>query len=95
MFIYETNCTVANGDDIEAMVDACKEISWKTLVKYVDIHEVADLFPDYNWTAIGLGKGFGIRLKDDHSVRFCKSTYQGRPCYYIEWSGIEYVFTEE
>ena len=34
----------------------------------------------------------GLRLKDDWHVGYFKSTYDGKPCYYIDHSRIEYIF---
>lgn len=87
-FHYETNCVDSNGPDIQAMIDASRDITYATFIKHCVWRTWAE--------AQGYETGYlgGLKLKDDWHVRYAKSVFQGRPCYYIIWSGIENVFTE-
>ena len=39
------------------------------------------------------GSQRGLHLKDDWAVHFYRSRYDGAPCYYIEHSLIEHIWT--
>ncbi len=84
-YAFETTCVNARGDDITEMVDAAREITWGTIKKHISASELSILTSGY--TA-------ALRLQDDYSVRFYKSKYRGRPCYFIDHSAIEYVFVK-
>jgi hypothetical protein len=57
-----------------------KEISWKTFFQHVNKSDVKEMF-DYDITK-------------DYAVSAYKSIYKGKPCFYIQHSRIEYVFTK-
>jgi len=84
---YHTNCISARGNDISDMVDSSREIGYNTFIKNVDIEEIKEAFPQYDWDRRG-----GLKLKDDWAVRYYKGIYRGQPCVYIDHSAIEYVF---
>jgi hypothetical protein len=94
MYRYITNCISARARDIEAMTDCAREITYDTLIKHVGIKEVSSVYPfdQYDW---GSGKQNALRLKGDFMVAYWKSTYRGKPCYYIEHSRIEYIFVQD
>ena len=83
MFTYEICCVSANGDDIQEMVDRAREITWHTFTRYVPASTIVEMF------------GNCPHPKDDWSVSFYRSKYQGRKCYFIDHSCIEYVFTDQ
>lgn len=85
---YIGNCVSLNGDKINEMKDKSRNVTWKTFLKYVSIKDVKECFPGYEW------RGGGLHIKDDYAVSFCKSFYNGIPCYYICWSTIEFVWTK-
>lgn len=89
-FKFITRCVEANGDDITEMTEQSKDITAATFKKHCEWVEIAE--------SLGYHTGNGkpkntLRLENDYAVKFCKSTYQGKPCYYFVWSAIEYVFT--
>jgi len=84
-FNYVTCCVNARGEDIEKMVDAAIEVTYRTFIKHVHLRDLNDMF--------GYGPAYGsIMLCDDHHVRYFRSKYRGRKCYYVVHSAIEYVF---
>lgn len=86
-FHYITCCVNANGDDINAMVDLAREVSYRTIRR-----RCADLG---EWArSMGYCRG-GLTLKNDWAVSYYKSTYRKQPCYYILHSAIEYIFTRQ
>ena len=90
MYRYLTNCTCAKGDDIGDMVDKAREIVWQTFWRHVCREEVKMLFPHYDWEG-----GPDLKLKNDYAVRFYRSKFRKKRCYFVDHSCIEYVFTEK
>jgi hypothetical protein len=90
VYFYETNCTEAAGEDIQEMREAAVPISYLTMQKHC-----------YGLKRWALDHGYrrlrtkGPTLRTDPFVGFYKSTYQGKPCYYLTWSGIEWIWTKE
>lgn len=103
---YETNCVSANGDDITDMVDTAVDVTYEEFMRTVPIDQlfVAGIGYDYYWTpaqAIRAGvewhevaRNKPLTLKKDWHVTYHRSTYQGKPCYFICHSAIEYVFVK-
>jgi hypothetical protein len=89
VYRFEVACVQANGDDITEMVDSAREITYRTFFQYASRADVEGLFPFYDRTA----RHGGLSIKKDWHVRYFKSRYRGRPCYYLVHSAIEYVFT--
>ena len=61
---FETNCINADGDAITEMVDAAKEVTWRTFLKNVGADTINEEFGDCT-----------PALKDDYTVSFWKSKY--------------------
>ena len=88
-FKYACNCTdMYDGEPIQDMVDIEREITWETLLKHVSVEEINEIFPFYLDCP-------GLSLKSDYAVQFCKSKFEGKPCYFIRHSAIEYIFLKE
>jgi len=88
-FAYTTCCVNSTAAKIHAMVDAARDVTLATLRRHCrDIHQWAH---DMSY-AVGAERG--LHLADDFAVSFHKSHYDGRPCYYISHSAIEYIWTE-
>lgn len=69
---------------LEEMVDKAKTISYKTFIKHVDLQDIKALFPFY--------PKFNLHIQNDFAVGFYKSTFNGKTCYFIDHSSIEYIF---
>ena len=74
---------------LEDMMDNAVEVSYRTLVNAVGLDEIKELFPDYAWGQRGL------QLRDDANVAYFRSVYDGKKCYYVQHSRIEYIFVED
>ena len=85
-FRFVTDCVSARGRDIQAMVDQSIDVSIRTFAKYCDIKEIAEQL------GYATNKKNGLTLADDYAVRFSRSKYKGKRCYYLTHSSIEYVF---
>lgn len=88
---YEIRCIEAVGEDIGDMVDTELTITRRTFRRYVDHANLAALEAE-----LGYDKHpkQGLTMAGDWHVSYHRSTYQGRPCVYFAWSGIEHVFTD-
>jgi len=85
-FQYITNCVNSTAEKIDYMVDNAREITYKTFIKHVNWKEISRLLKyDTHYRS-------GLLLKNDWHVTYHKSTYEGTPCYYVQWSGIEWIF---
>lgn len=88
-FQYEMSCIEADGDAINKMKEDAEKVSYRNFLSHCE--GVID------WA---LSKGYdrnkrqGLTLKDDWHVGYYRSTYQGRPCYFLCWSGIEFIWTQ-
>lgn len=82
--VYTACCVSSTANAIDDMIDQSREITYKTFIKYVDCKELLNMFCE----------GFGWKsLKRDYHVRYFKSVYMGKPCYYLDHSSIEYIWT--
>jgi hypothetical protein len=81
---YTTNCVSSTANAIIEMVNKSREITYETFIKYVSSQELLEMFCNgLKWKS----------LKRDKHVRYYKSTYNGKPCYYLDHSAIEYIWT--
>ena len=88
---FETSCINApSGEVIIKMADQATPITYDTFMSYVNREDIVNMFPDYEW-----GRSKGLRLKNDPIPGYYKSIYMGKPCVYIKWSGIEFIFINE
>lgn len=84
--VYLTNCVGSTAELIDAMTDQAKEITYRTLLKYVSQAELNSVFPSYE------GLEDILTLKSDYAVSYFKSFYNGLKCVYVQHSMIEYIF---
>lgn len=88
-FCYHTNCIGSNGGSIRKMVESSKKITFSTFVKNCDSEDIKTLAA---YLGYACGKEKGLHLKDDCMVTYYKSEYNGKTCYYMSQSAIEYIF---
>lgn len=88
---YKTCCVQSTAKLIDHMVDNAKEVTYATIKKHCDGLEEFETGLCYDAET----KRGGLTLENDYAVGFYKSTYNGRPCYYIEHSRIEYIWTKQ
>ena len=84
---YITNCTESTAEKISNMVDNAKEIKYNTFLKHVKLNDLKSMFHFYSWNNDG-----GLKMKNDYAVSFYKSKYEKKPCVFVCWSAIEYIF---
>jgi Tfp pilus assembly protein PilV len=92
-FRYHTCCCAAGvtAEDIEAMRKQSREVTLGTFRRHCrdliswEAHNGYDTLDDRG----------GLRLKNDWHVAYYRSVYQGKRCYYLVHSAIEYIWLEE
>lgn len=88
-FKYFRNCVDHSQREVHLlndMIDNARDITWKTFSKHCDCK---DLIRNLGYV---VGNENGMKIQDDYAVSFYKSKYNGKPCYYIRHSAIEYIF---
>jgi hypothetical protein len=88
---FITDCVGVPYQDLDHLhqtIDSSTDITYRTFRKQVG----GDLV---DWIAQSLGydpTGRNLHIKQDWAVRFYRSTGKGKRCYFLVWSGIEYIF---
>jgi len=70
-------------------IDAEKQITRKTFLKYINIEELKKIE-----LSLGYDSHYkqGLTMPQDWHVTYWKSFYDGAPCVFFSWSGIEHIF---
>ena len=86
-FTYETSCVdCGDGEAINAMRHHpdCVGVSYRTMRRRCDgLAEWAKQKGYDRW----------LPLKNDRHVSYHRSVFRGATCYYLVWSGIEFIWT--
>ena len=89
---FVTSCIDAVGEDINEMKDILikKDLSTANF-----INKIAPKLGIDKELVEMLGFDSKRAFASDWALRCAKSFYQGIPCYYVQWSAIEYVFVDQ
>lgn len=89
---YTTCCVdcYGNVEALQAMIDDARPVTYRTFMEHVSRADLESVFPSYEWRSPQMG----LTLKRDWHVAYFKSSFEGRPCYYLVHSAIEYIFAE-
>lgn len=91
---YVGCCVDLKGRDITEMCDKATEVSYQTIRKRLG-KALMEFAESMGYETSPGGSRRGIFLSNDYHVRYYKSRYKGKPCYYIYHSCIEYVFIKK
>jgi hypothetical protein len=80
---YVGRCVELNKEGIEHMVEHSQEITLEEFRRHAE---------DLERLTAMLGYSSSFPIENDWHVRYFKSHYRGRPCVYMDWSAIEFVF---
>jgi hypothetical protein len=78
------------GEMIDEMVDAATEVAYATMLRNCVGLVEWSLSVGYDRT-----KQQGLTLKADPYVTFNRGHYDGMRCYFVQWSGMEFVWVHE
>ena len=87
-------CVDLKGHDITEMCDCATEVSYQTVRKRLG-KALMKFAASMGYETSPGGSKRGMFLSNDCYVRYYKSRYKGKPCYYIDHSCIEYVFIKK
>jgi hypothetical protein len=73
---------------LEALYDRDRPIQFRTFARHVYWQQLA------RQMGYVIGASCGLRLSRDYHVRFYRSRWEGKPCYHMVHSAIDFVFTE-
>jgi hypothetical protein len=82
---FETDCTSADGQDINDMKDIAGEITRRYFLAHVNRDSLKEMEK-----ALGYSRDF--TMAGDWHVSYYASVYRGKPCIYFVHSAIEYIF---
>ena len=98
---FSTGCVNSTAELIDAMTETSREITWRTFSQHVpaELLQATAPFSMYQYHGEHTNPITGeqtcpLHLSNDYAVTFHKGTYDGKPCYYIVHSCIEYIFQE-
>jgi len=78
------------GEQIQDMVDVSKRVTYETMRKHCE-----GLVDWLLWKGVVTERrGMVQALKESDWITFNKSNYDGIPCYYVDWSGIEFIWMQ-
>lgn len=82
------SCVNRSAEFVNAVKDRARDITYKTLIKYVAVETLKEYFSVYDW-----GQKDGLQIWDDYAVSFYKSQGSMYGTFYIvKHSGIEYFW---
>ena len=81
---YTTDCTTADDRAIYRMRVFAREIKATTFIRKCS--GISDFAVAYGYSTID-------DLLNHQGIKFYKSVYDSRPCYYIRLDGVKYVWT--
>lgn len=92
-FRYIGNCTNPElAPYLEDMMDQAKRVPYREVYAAVGRDAMAGVFGDFFWGNRPNRLKGDMALHQDPYVSFYKSKFRGFPCYFVQESGVEYVF---
>jgi hypothetical protein len=93
-YVYLTNCVDhKNGEDINEMTDNAVEINYRTFAAHTNPESLDKVLGE-----VGLAGGHKTirgKVMNDWHVQYFRSKFNGNRCYYLVYSGIEYIFVDK
>ncbi len=90
-YTYETSC-VQCKDRVEAlnkMTEDAVDVNYSTMLR-----NCLGLMTWATNTGYVRNVNQGLTLKNDWHVSYHRSAFEGRPCYYLVWSAIEFIWVK-
>jgi hypothetical protein len=84
-YAFLTSCLGASGDAITAMTAAAEEVTREEMAACCDLN---------TWAKVMEYDSLGLPYQEDWHLTYWKSNFEGKPCYYVDHSRIEYIFVE-
>lgn len=89
-YVLATRCVDQVGpqgiDDLRDLYANDRQVTYATFARHCDSESFArDL-------GYALGHAPGLKLKNDRCVRFYRSKWKGKPCFYVDQSAVDFIF---
>jgi hypothetical protein len=84
------NLSMGDVPDLYHMIDHARRVTYRSAVAKIGRKELGAVFPDYDWS----NKPRHLTMRKDWHVAYFRSTFRGKPVYYVKHSAIEYIFGE-
>jgi hypothetical protein len=91
-FRFTVTCVESDGESIQSMHDAARDITRATFCRLVNREDRLTLERRLQYDT-GRERG-GLRMANDWHVAYFRSTYRGAPCVGFDHSRIDHIFTE-
>ena len=90
-FKFVTSCVGSTEESITAMTRSFtkREVTYKTMARHCHLEAFKEAL---QYATPHHRERGGLLLQDDPFVLFWRSRYEGKPCYYLEHSRIEYIW---
>ena len=92
LYRYEASCPELGErvDALNAMIEAQVETTYSAMLRNcAGMMEWADRIGYERYPAQGL------TLKNDWHVGYYRSEFEGKPCYFLRWSAMEFIWVKE
>lgn len=86
---FVTNCTCSTAKLINLMIEKALPIRRRTFLSHIYLDDLYNVLP---YTRL---KKTGMRLQDDYHLTYYRSWFNGKVCYYVVWSAIEFIFIDK
>lgn len=90
-YFYRTCCvqcdSIIDRDKLNKMVDDPQDITYRTMLKHC--HGLLDWAVEHNYDR---RSDQGLTLRNDWHVSYHKGVWGNEPCYFLKWSGIEFIW---
>lgn len=88
-YVYRTCCVNSTAKLINEMIEEGQEVTLATFRRHCQ--GVSEWAQSMGYET---DKRRGLTLANDWHVRYYKSRYKGKPCYFIRHSAIEYIWVK-
>lgn len=87
---YWTCCVdlhrIEDVESLQAMVSRAQRVTYRTMLGHCQ--GLLDWAVEHGYVV----RGQDLRMKNDWHISYHKSVFLGRPCYFLRWSGIEFIW---
>ena len=89
---YLICCVESTAELIHSLCDSAEEIEFEEFAK--NCEELQEWAISKGYEGLRTGDSEGLNLQDDWHVTYNRGLYDGESCYFLQWSGIEFIWTD-
>lgn len=86
---YLHSCIESDAESIHALIDSlkCKKVTYRTMMRNCEDLQQWAINHKYD-----IRRDRGLTLEQDWNVGYFRSVYRGMSCYFLQYSGIEFIW---